>query len=98
MYQTIKQFYASKQWQQCRESYRKKARGLCERCLAKGIVKEGEEVHHKVRLIKGNINDPQITVNFDNLELLCQDCHHAEHYGEKRYKVDKATGRVVTLD
>ena len=57
----------------------------------------GEEVHHKVRLTLGNINDENITVNFNNLELLCRNCHIDEHRddrrNEKRYSVD-ADGTV----
>ena len=51
-------------------------------------------MHHKVRLTVDNIHDPMITLNFDNLELLCRECHAAEH-GNKRYSVD-ALGRVIT--
>jgi len=47
---------------------------LCERCGAIGI-----EVHHKVRLSIDNVNDTSISLNQDNLELLCRDCHNKEH-------------------
>ena len=36
-------------------------------------------VHHKIALTPENINDPNITLNWENLELLCQDCHNKEH-------------------
>ena len=98
MYETIKQFYKSNEWQKCRASYLKKAKGLCERCLAKGIIKPGEEVHHKIRLTKENINKPEIATCFDNLELLCKECHHIEHDGAKRYRIDKQTGYVDVID
>ena len=68
-------------------------RGLCERCWAKGIVRHGDTVHHKIHLTPANINDPEITLNPDNLELLCRDCHAEEHASEKRYFVDEQ-GRV----
>lgn len=29
-----------------------------------------------------NIYNPDITLNFDNLELLCIDCHNKEHFAE----------------
>lgn len=87
-------FYHSGAWAQCRDGYRRYRGGLCERCLKNGIVKAGEEVHHKVRLTPENIHDPRITLNWDNLELLCKQCHDAEH-SKKRYKVD-ALGRVIT--
>ncbi len=96
-YTDIKQFYKSREWQRTREAYYKYRRGLCERCLAKGIVSTGDEVHHKVRLTRMNLNDPNITVNFKNLELLCTNCHINEHRddrrSEKRYSVN-ADGSV----
>lgn len=97
MYTNIKQFYKSRAWQACRLSYWKKAKGMCERCLAKGLMVPGEEVHHKIRLTKENINIPAIALNFQNLELLCKKCHEEEHHGVKRYKVDKRTGQVIPL-
>ena len=100
MYKSIKQFYKSREWQTCRDNYYRYRRGLCERCLAKGIVSVGEEVHHKVRLTLDNINDENISVNFNNLELLCRNCHIDEHRddrrSEKRYSVN-ADGSVSPL-
>ena len=97
MYETIKQFYKSRAWQGCRRSYWKKQKGLCERCLAKGLIVQGDEVHHKIRLTRDNINDPRISLNHSNLELLCRKCHEEEHHGVKRYRVDKRTGQVIPL-
>ncbi|WP_083516880.1 HNH endonuclease [Alicyclobacillus shizuokensis] len=67
-------FYHSQAWLRCRESYLKSKHYVCERCG--GLAKI---VHHKVYLTPGNIDDPTITLNWDNLEALCQDCHNAEH-------------------
>ena len=80
----------------------KHARGLCERCLAKGIIKQGDHVHHKIELTPENMNDPSVAYNFDNLELLCFDCHQKEHdslneynHRKLRYKIDPVTGDVI---
>ena len=86
-------FYKSKAWQQCRSAYAKSVGGLCQRCLTAGLVRPGEIVHHKVRLSPDNINDPAVTLSWDNLELLCRDCHAKAHGAVKRYKVDEM-GRV----
>ena len=101
MYKTIRQFYGSQEWRQCRDAYWSKKKGLCERCLANGIVRQGEQVHHKKRLTLNNINDPRITTNENNLELLCSECHEKEHKGDrtemfskKRYTVNAATGQI----
>jgi len=88
-----KQFYSSKAWQDCRNAYASMRGGLCEQCLAIGLYKPGEIVHHKKHLTAENYNDPSIALSFDNLELLCRDCHGKAH-SNKRYKVDEM-GRVV---
>ena len=90
-------FYSSSTWQECRQAYSKSQGYLCERCKAKGIIKQGEIVHHKVHLTPENINDPEITTGFNNLQLLCRDCHAIVHKPTKRFKVD-ATGRVSAIE
>lgn len=87
-----KAFYRSKAWQRCRNAYAKSVGGLCERCLACGVYTPGEIVHHKREITVDNINNPSITLNWDNLELVCRDCHSVEH-SKKRYFIDDS-GRV----
>lgn len=65
-----KAFYNSPRWRKCREAFVASRLFLCERCGEPGV-----EVHHKVELTPLNINDPEITLNWDNLELLCHRCH-----------------------
>ena len=72
-------FYKSKIWQDCRNAYAGKRGHLCERCLSHGILSHGEIVHHKIELTPDNINDPSVSLNWDNLELLCRQCHAAAH-------------------
>lgn len=67
-------FYNSTAWHRCRETYKQSVFGLCERCQ-----QPGDEVHHKTYLTLQNINDPEITLGWDNLELLCHECHTREH-------------------
>lgn len=88
-------FYKSRTWQDCRNAYVKSKQGLCEVCLEDGIYNAGAIVHHKIHLTPQNINDPNITLNFDNLQLVCRDCHARIHGREKRYRID-AEGRVIT--
>lgn len=89
-------FYSSKAWQDCRNSYAKSVGGLCEICLAKGIYKPGEIVHHKIHITPENINRPEIVLAWDNLQLVCRDCHSIIHdRKQRRYKIDD-TGRVIT--
>jgi 5-methylcytosine-specific restriction endonuclease McrA len=62
-------------WKKCRNNYFQSKYGLCERCAAPGKI-----VHHKKYITPDNINDPNITLNWDNLELVCQECHNKEHH------------------
>ena len=99
MQEYAEKFYKSKRWQKTKSAYSSFRRGLCERCLAKGIYTSGEIVHHKVHITPENITDPSVTLNFDNLELVCRQCHgelHRHKRGEKgaRYTLDE-DGRVI---
>lgn len=89
-------FYKSKAWQHCRSAYAKSVGGLCEQCLKRGMVRPGDIVHHKVKLTPDNINDPAVTLAWNNLELLCRDCHAKAHGTARRYKVDEM-GRVTII-
>ena len=85
-------FYHTAAWKKCRDNYAASVGGLCERCASKGIIRAGYIVHHREWITAQNINDPAILLSFDNLELLCLDCHNQEHYkddGDKRYYVDR---------
>lgn len=75
--QEAKRFYRSKAWLDCRKSYISKVHGLCERCESPGLI-----VHHKEYINANNINDPNILLNHDNLEYVCQTCHNKEHFGK----------------
>ena len=93
-----KAFYNSTAWCKCKDSYIQHVSGLCERCMKKGIIKAGYIVHHKEYLNPANINNPDISLGWDNLEYLCLDCHNQEHgiksIVEKRYMFD-SEGNVI---
>ena len=92
-----RKFYKSKQWQLCRESYLTSVGRLCEECLKEGRITPAVIVHHKIELTEDNIDCPAVTINPQNLEAVCLDCHNKIHMpGQKRYKVDEM-GRVVTI-
>ena len=70
----IKTFYNTKSWIDCRNGYFKLHYGLCELC-----ERPGEEVHHRIFLTPENINDTSISLDHENLQLLCKSCHNAAH-------------------
>ena len=78
-----KKFYSSKQWQDCRNGYMKRAGYLCEDCMKRGIYKPGVEVHHVEELTPMNIHRPEVALSWDNLACLCKECHHARHSEKK---------------
>jgi 5-methylcytosine-specific restriction endonuclease McrA len=89
-----KSFYLSKEWRAVRDNVFKRDCGLCVRC-----GKPGEIVHHKTHITPANIDDPNITLNWNNLQLVCRECHaqiHA-HDSRRRYKVDDQ-GHVIGID
>ena len=91
-------FYKSKAWQRCRADYVKRVGGLCEECLKQGRYSAGVIVHHKIHVTPETITQPEILLSFDNLELLCRDCHAAVHdTRQRRYKIDEL-GRVITRE
>ena len=75
----IDAFYKTRAWKRCRASYLASVGGLCERCLKRGLIVPADQVHHKIKITSDNLNDPAITLNHDNLEALCLDCHQDEH-------------------
>ena len=69
-----KALYNSASWVKTRKAYFDYKHGLCERCNRPGKI-----VHHKIHITPRNINNPEITLCFDNLELLCRECHEKHH-------------------
>ena len=98
-----KQFYGSTAWKQTRRAYMKSVGGLCERCMANGIVRPAEVVHHKKPISEKNVSNVNITLSWNNLQALCAACHaevHDEIYRKRtgrRYKINN-DGRVVIVN
>ena len=91
-------FYSSPAWQRTRQAYRKSRGDLCEICLAKGFYTPCDIVHHKIELTPKNIDDPNVSLNWDNLQCVCRCCHaEIHHRHQRRYKVDES-GRVIARD
>ena len=86
--QFANRFYSSDAWKRCRREYAKSVGGLCEECLKRGIIRQGEQVHHKIALTRENVERPEVTLNWDNLQLLCVDCHKAVRKSARRWSVD----------
>ena len=75
-------FYHDTRWIKCRQAYIDKRilhdGGMCEICHED----LGYIVHHKITLTADNINDPEISLNHDNLQYVCHNCHNRiDHFG-----------------
>lgn len=79
-----KKFYNSKEWKMCRANYIKSTKGgLCEQCIKNNKYTPGYIVDHKEELTPENINDHEITLNHNNLQYLCLECHNIKTFGTK---------------
>ena len=76
MQQWAAKFYKSRAWVKLRDAVLATRCGLCERCGRPGLI-----IHHKVRLTPENIGDPMVALAWDNLEVVCLDCHNRAHGG-----------------
>lgn len=91
-------FYKSSWWKENRTAFLKSKFHICERCHNRDGV--GNIVHHKIYISPDNIFDENITMNWDNLECLCQTCHNKEHHrGEESVTAEglmfDANGQLV---
>lgn len=85
-----KDLYRSKAWQRNRVAFALSRYCICERCnrpvyvsgITDYIPKENRlryVVHHKEYLNEGNYTNDKVAYDWNNLELLCIDCHNEEH-------------------
>ncbi len=66
-------FYNSKAWKELRLYVCQSRNWTCEECGG-----YGDQVHHIIEITPDNINDPNVTLNEKNLQLLCEECHNAK--------------------
>jgi hypothetical protein len=71
-------FYKSAAWRHVSQAYMASRNYICERCGGVAVI-----CHHKHYLTPANIQDPDVALNWNNLEALCQDCHNKEHFEQK---------------
>lgn len=85
----LHKFYCSKAWRDLVHALKKDAGGKCNRCDYIAIKKEDFKNligHHKIILTESNVDNPNISLNPDNIEIICHDCHNKEHrrFGNKK--------------
>lgn len=85
---TQAEFYHSTAWKRLSRAFLLSKNYICERC-----GKPAEIAHHRRYLTAENVLNPDISLNPDNLEALCLDCHNTEHFGQ-----GGATAAGLTFD
>jgi hypothetical protein len=63
---------------------------ICERCGGVAVI-----CHHRKYITPANIDNPEITLNPDNLEALCADCHNKEHKGKSSTAIFDENGNMI---
>ena len=71
-----KKFYNSSAWKKLSEYIRVSRHYTCEEC-----GEYGTQVHHIIEITPENIN-ASITLNENNLQLLCEECHNKKRKKE----------------
>lgn len=89
----IHAFYCRKDYLDLAQACKIKSGGVCAKC--DGVFDISElRPHHKVELTLDNIDDVNVTLNPDNIEVLCHDCHNAAH---KRFGYAVGAKRVYLV-
>lgn len=84
MFSTLSEFYKSGAWKNCMraikaERINEEGFNICEHCGAPIVKKYDCIGHHKNPLTMGNVNNPEISLNPDNIALLHFRCHEEVH-------------------
>ncbi len=69
------EIYHTSKWRKLRLSYYRSQYGICEHCGEPGKI-----VDHIKPITKDNLNDPEITFGWNNLQLLCVSCHNKKTF------------------
>ena len=72
---TDRHIYKTTAWEKTRAAFLSSKHFCCERCGKPAVI-----VHHKTYITDDNEDNPEITLNWNNLEALCVDCHNKEHF------------------
>lgn len=79
-----RQFYRSGEWRKFRELYismRQQSDHIlrCDRCGKPLLYKDDIILHHRHELTDDNVNDYSISLNPDNISMICFKCHNEVH-------------------
>lgn len=83
-------FYRTEEWYRVAEQIKLESGGKCAKCGV--IVPDWRRLivhHYKIHLTQENMKDASISLNRNNLQAVCFDCHNKEHnrFGHSNQKV-----------
>ena len=84
----VHRFYASPVWRKKQAQILRENHYDCERCKRKGLVVRARTVHHKKYLRE----HPELALEDENLEPICERCHYEEHHKKRRF-INEEHGR-----
>ncbi|SQC57668.1 HNH endonuclease [Listeria newyorkensis] len=71
----IDAIYKTSRWAKTRKTVLARDYYLCQECKRRGIIKQGNTVHHIIELRE----DTSKAFDLNNLETVCLACHNMEH-------------------
>lgn len=82
----LHKFYTTKAWRDLAYALKIKANGTCNRCGHNVMDFKYLIGHHKIELTEDNVEDVSVSLNPDNVEVICHSCHNKEHrrFGHKQ--------------
>lgn len=83
----VQHFYWSKAWRDLSYLLKVQRGGKCERCGARAKSIGGLIGHHKTELTEDNVDNANISLNPDNIEVICQRCHNAIDTHDRFHRV-----------
>ena len=78
-YAVLKALYASERWTSLRMLLIAERGPICQQCGR--VIPRASMItaHHRIELTPENVGDPAISLNPDNIELVCFGCHQKAH-------------------
>lgn len=89
-------FYKTNAWQKCRAAVLARDLGICQECLASGVLTLADTVHHIIHLR----DDPTKAFDMTNLVSVCASCHnklHPEKSKKNRNKKNKNISKRIKV-
>jgi len=83
-------FYSSKKWRKFRETIIAQRGNRCEKCGNRIAVAKEIVIHHIKEIDETNVDDAMVSLNPDNVMVVCHSCHNKIHpRGAASYTTDK---------